>query len=470
MRKATALFLSLLLVLCLPLQAFAASDLTLRIIPGAELLEEGGPQLEALFGSLYYKMILEGSAASFSLQSDNGELISVNLRSGLEGFYFSSPIVGDRTLYISTHDAAELIRQYMENATAEPGAGQIIVSLLPAYMPVGGITALCGQESVLTELLSLLSECEPLLRCEKTVTEGSFAEDAHDPATKKTVTTVTAADIAALFGDEGFQKLLNDQLKLEQSTAAQLFGFLQQAFWETDFTVTTTVLSDGDKVCSTHHDITYSVAHETASGNTTIQSRISAISHIKGAVTTFTAAITSTNGEAEPVYSATYEARVDNSAGTVRITGEEEGTTTRNSLLGSFSSGADGLPDGWFAYAQEGYQFSARLDSTKENGVSSFLLSLTEMPSENGTPQEPPASGEALLSFSLQMEETEAPEALTALAAAVPEGCLQLLRLSEEQLQKELQLISGDAMRAMLLMMSRMPPELRDITITPPVQ
>ena len=116
MRKLTAVLLVIVLCLSLPLHALAATELTIRLRVGEALLEENYltiEELELLFNSLFCKVIMDGSTAAYSLHSEKGEMLNVYYRSGLDGFYFSSPLVGERTLYFSTHDAAERIKQEM---------------------------------------------------------------------------------------------------------------------------------------------------------------------------------------------------------------------------------------------------------------------------------------------------------------------------------------------------------------------
>lgn len=475
MRKVLAVLLSVILALSLPMSAFAATQITLRIIPGAELLEAGGEQLQTMFESLYYRILLEGSATAFSVHSDKGELISVNMRSGLDGFYCSTALVGDRTLYFSTHDVAETIVQDMQSvqageiSEAELFMGGTIVSMLPSFIAAGVFPALYEQPSVVTELIGLLPDSALLMGGNATVTEGDFIAEDHDPATTKTEYTRTAADLAALMDNEAFRKLWNDRMQLEEETAAQVFAGLKEAFSGSDFQVAATVYTNGDRQCAAHREITYSVVSESASGTYESKNHLIVDSASKGSLTTHTLTINNTTLErsagTEQSYSEVFRLVIDSAAGTFTLTGADAKNADRNVIQGQLTIDANGMPEGWFGVLEDGYQFTATLKTVAENQDAYTLLSLYETTEAADTLIEPAEDLVPMLSFAVQVAQTEAPEALTALAAATPESCLQLLRLPEAALAKELDLIEGEMMSALLLMMSRMPPELLTLTL-----
>lgn len=502
MRKLLAVLLVFILCLSLPLHALAATEVTLRLGMGEALLDENYPEiaeLDLLFDSLFCKVIVDGSTAAYSLHSEKGEMLSLCYRSGLDGFYFSSPLVGDRTLYFSTRDAAERIRQEMEAQSAqtpevyaaEPSASTTVISMLPTAIAAGLIPAIFQGDSIITEFAGLLSESGALIGGEKTVTEGSFTGEDHDPATQKTVHTFTAADLAALCKDQTFRKLWNDRLQLSESTADAIFLALEEEFAKSNMTVTRTAYTDGAKECAVFWEIAYTPEPESeqdifTNDSSDLKNLITIRTLHKENITTFTYAARSDltvirTDENDPRTYATENTLTvvtDHETGTISINGREiAGTVTQNGrqlfegkqtdILGELTIGADGAPDGWIGFLDDKVQISAVLDGTQTNGVTDLSLSLLFGENQTGAVQKPAEFLESLCTFAVQIAPTEAPEALTALAKAVPEDCMQLLRLSEQELEEELQQIQGNAMSALFRMISLMPPELLNMMMFP---
>ncbi|MBR4068183.1 MAG: hypothetical protein IKK08_06095 [Clostridia bacterium] len=489
MRKLTAVLLVIVLCLSLPLHAFAATELTLRLRVGEALLEENYltiEELELLFNSLFYKVIMDGSTAAYSLHSEKGEMLNLCYRSGLEGFYFSSPLVGERTLYFSTHDAAERIKQEMEAQPAqtpeayatEASASTTVISMLPTAIAAGLIPAIFQGDSIITEFAQLFSESGALIGGEKTVSEGSFTSEEHDPATQKTVHTFTAADLAALCKDPAFRKLWNDRLQLNESTAEEIFLALEDEFAKSDLIVTRTAYTDGEKECAVLWEIAYTPESEqdTSPFDTyDLKNKITLQTLQKENVTTFTYAARSDltvirTGENDPRTYATENTLTvvtDHEAGTISINGRRLDIGSQSDILGELTIGADGAPDGWIGLLKAKGQITAVLDGTQTNGTTDLTLSLLYSANETGAVQKPAEALKPLCTVALQIAPTKASEAMISLADAAPEECMQLLRFSEEELEAEMQLIQGEAMAALMRMMSLMPPELLSMMMNP---
>ncbi len=489
MRKLTAVLLVIVLCLSLPLHAFAATELTIRLRVGEALLEENYltiEELELLFNSLFCKVIMDGSTAAYSLHSEKGEMLNVCYRSGLEGFYFSSPLVGERTLYFSTHDAAERIKQEMEAQPAqtpeayatEASASTTVISMLPTAIAAGLIPAIFQGDSIITEFAQLFSESGALIGGEKTVTDGSFTSEEHDPATQKTVHTFTAADLAALCKDPAFRKLWNDRLQLNESTAEEIFLALEEEFAKSDLAVTRTAYTDGEKECAVLWEIVYTPESEqdTSPFDTyDLKNKITLQTLQKENVTTFTYAARSDltvirTGENDTRTYATENTLTvvtDHEAGTISINGRRLDIGSQSDILGELTIGADGAPDGWIGFLKAKGQITAVLDGNQTNDTTDLALSLLYGANETGTVQKPAEALKPLCTFALQIAPTEATEAMTALDGAAPEECMQLLRFSEEELEAEMQQIKGDAMSSLFKMMSLMPPELLTMMMTP---
>jgi len=395
--------------------------------------------------------------------------------------------VGERTLYFSTHDAAQSIKQEIEAGPDQITEANIdelsphrtivtlIISLLPTAVAAGLIPAIFQGDSIITEFAQLFSESGALIGGEKTVTEGSFTGEEHDPATQKTVHTFTAADLAALCKDPAFRKLWNDRLQLNESTAEEIFLSLEEEFAKSDLAVTRTAYTDGEKECAVLWEIAYTPESEFSSSAVELKNTITIQSLTKENVNTFSYATRSSitlmaQGESEPDTStneSTFTIETDNAAGTVAINGRQLQAGRQTDLLGELITGTDGAPDGWIGILFGNEQFTVVLDGNQTNDTTDLTFSLLLGENETGTPQKPAEALKPLCTFTLQIAPTEATEAMTALAGAAPEECLQLLRLSEEELEAEMQQIKGDAMSSIFKMMSLMPPELLNMIMIP---
>ena len=79
---------------------------------------------------------------------------------------------------------------------------------------------------------------------------------------------------------------------------------------------------------------------------------------------------------------------------------------------------------------------------------------------------EPTWSDDAMISFAVQVKEVETPDMLKKLATATPETSVQLLQMTEQELENELSAISGDAMGALFTGLGNLPSELLTLLMT----
>ena len=113
----------------------------------------------------------------------------------------------------------------------------------------------------------------------------------------------------------------------------------------------------------------------------------------------------------------------------------------------------------------EGQQITVTVEGKETNDVYDLVLGINAR--ENAAAiVEPTWSDDAMISFAVQVKEVETPDMLKELAAATPETSVQLLQMTEQELQNEISAISGDAMGALFTGLGNLPPELLTLLMT----
>lgn len=476
-RKILASILCLMLALAMPLSSLAASDVTVRIIPGDELTqlhEAIGPALNSLF----VHVIADDAAASIALESETGEVVSAAFRGDENGFFLTSPLVGTRTLYFTTED----VRNFLIETMKQQGASQEEIAQIESmFAQLSGQPAAMALESQDMEAMMsdpALMQLVTNLMDDVVTTEGTFTDAAHDPATTQTVITLTGEDLALVFDTELIKQMYGSIAQSSGMDADALIKMIKDMFSQLDVKYVITVLTNADELCAMQMDMTIAgnatVEAPNANGTTTTQNLsvdmtmdldVNVLTQAEDVVNVAVTCNMTNNGDAQGdmkdatiVVNIVADDNTDNVSftGSMTVNGNE---SEKMDFQGSFTEGENDSLNGWFAMLADGTQITFSIQAAEENDVVNVLVSM--MARENAAAiVEPTWSDKPLFSVAVQVKETETPANLTALAAATPETSVQLLKMSQEELEAEATAISNDAMTALFDGMANLPTEL----------
>lgn len=476
-RKILASVLCLMLALALPLGALAATDVTVRLIPGDELTQQE-PTVGAAFNSLFVHVVGADEGATVALESDKGEIVSAALAGNENGIYVSSPLLGDRTLYFTMED----LQNFMVETMKQQGAGEEeIAQIQQMFAQMSAQPAAVALESQDMEAMMndpALMQLITGLADKIVITEGEFTDAAHDPATTQTVVTLTGEDLALVFDMQMVKDMYADLAKTSGMDPEAMLKMIKDMMTQLDVKYVITVLTNEDDLCAMQMDMTIvgdatvevpgengATTTESFSIDMTMDLDVNALTKAEDVVNVNITCNMANKGDAEgDLEKASIVADIvaDDNADTVTFVGSMTVEGSENEKLdfqGAFAEGEDDSLNGWIAILADNSQMTFQIQAKEEADVTNVLVSL--LVRENATAiVEPTWSDKPLFSVAVQVKEVETPAALTALASATPETSLQLLKMTEAELESELEAISGDAISALMAGLSNLPAEL----------
>lgn len=482
MRRFLIVMLCVVLTLSAPMSALAAQESITRLIPGEMLLStipEEMLDIEALCNELCNKQYRSGNSFMYIVEAAKGELVSVAGRMTEDGFYISTPFIGERTLYFSWED---MLRKFQEASTAESpdsNAYEMAVSILPMFLMMalasGQMNGLITPE-MLNELRATLNHT--------LVSSDAFSgtwslhqypvnDPLRDPTDDYMWLQLTNEHFADYVGSEDFSKLLAENVPVLASYQDKLIGELKTALEKDDFALTATYYQDDEKLCGLSMDFATSNAIDgvdATKGDTSITSVRYKVLTEEDAITYRLDWNNSYLSSGLPGSSgAAFKLVLDptNSIATMDGTINTGGDTSSMFKFYTIDNG-DGTVDSWWSLLSNGMLQSMTMEYGTEGDTqtnrTAYYMSLDETKL-----RQPGPADQAMFTTVTESKPAEEPERLAALNAVTPENCIQLLQMTEEEANAELKTMRGEMARAMLLMMSRLPAELLklDISIDP---
>ncbi len=497
-RKILASVLCLMLALAMPLSSLAATDITLKIIPGADIaaMDEN---VNSILNNLFLHIVSDDNGALLAVESNTGEIVSGAFSGDENGFYVASPLLGDRTLYFTMEDLSAFMVEMMkqsgmseaEVAEFEAAMAQMTSGTMTSGMDMTALyvdddmslTAFNSPDSVNYEEIFaddpvMLQYIESIL-AKMVVTEGDFTDAAHNPATAKIELTMTGEDMAMLFDTKFIKDMYGSMAQSAGMDADEFIASMKSVYEQLDPTINVTYLTNGDELCAMDMDmvmkgdVTVEVAGENAQTITEtehIDMTMDMVANVltQGETDVMDMVMNMTVGEGDEAETLVFTLQLaeNDEADSFAFVGnmklDEENIMD---LQGVFTEGEDDAIKGWFALLFEGQQITVTVEGKETNDVYDLVLGINAR--ENAAAiVEPTWSDEAMISFAVQVKEVETPALLNKLAAATPETSVQLLQMTEAELQNEISAISGDAMSALFTGLGNLPTELLNLLMT----
>lgn len=497
-RKILASVLCLMLALAMPLSSLAATDVTLKIIPGADLaaMDEN---VSSIFNNLFLRVVSDDNGAMLALESNSGEIVSGAFTGDENGFYVASPLLGDRTLYFTMEDLSAFMVQMMKDSgmsDAELAEFEAAMSQMTTGGMNGGMNmaalysdddmdltsfndpASVNYEEIFADDPAMLQYIESML-AKMVVTEGDFTDAAHNPATTKTEMTMTSEDMALIFDSKMVKDMYGSMAQSAGMDADEFIATMKDVYSQLNPVINMTYLSNGDELCAMEMDmvmkgdVTVELPGENGQTTTetehidmTMDMTANVLTQGETDVMDMVMNMTAGDGDKPETLVFTMQVAENDEADSFAFVGnmklEEENIMD---LQGVFTEGEDDAIKGWFAILFEGQQVTVTVEGKETNDVYDMVLGIGVR--ENAAAiVEPTWSDDAMISFAVQVKEVETPDMLKKLAAATPETSVQLLQMTEQELQNEISAISGDAMGALFTGLGNLPPELLSLLMT----
>lgn len=484
-RKILASVLCLMLALAMPLSSFAATDVTARIIPGDDIAAADETIANVIGSMIFHVVADEEGAMKLALESENGEILSAAMTMDENGFFASSPLLGDRILYFDLDDIAAVMTQAMkQQGLSNEEIAQFQQAMGSMTMPTGFLTAQEMDEDAMEAMLlndpAMVKFIENIEK-KTVVTEGTFTDAAHNPATIKTEVTMDSNDIALLLDAEIYQQFYASFAQSAGMNADELSAKVKELLNQMDIQYDIVVYSaDEDDIAAAQMDMTLKgeltvevtdrngkTSTETANLDMVSKMTVNVLTNGDVDTCTIIADITNNGTGSDELKTMSLNAVVDTnkSADTFALSGVMKVNDDPLTFKGALAESENDTFKGWLAMHADSQQLTFTLEANELDNAQNVLVSI--LMRENATDiVEPTWSDKPLISVALQIKDVETPAELAALKAATPETSIQLLKMSEAQLNAEMEAISTDAMSALFAGLSNLPPELLSLMIS----
>jgi len=237
-RKWTTMILSLLLAVMLPLCAFADTQHTLAVIPGDALASEQA--VADLLDVLSIKLTKGLKSGALTLVLDDTDIVTAGIKADATGLYAHSDLISDDVLYITWDDAFALLTDVMKSSLAAQGADPAALSQLEQSMgeakatvvaaaangmqPSAGVTT---PEESIAMMEELFGDDPAMMAYAKNVSEkviveeGAFADSQRDVADQKYTLTLTAEDVLPVLDSAYMRTVMREALTVEAGDVSE---------------------------------------------------------------------------------------------------------------------------------------------------------------------------------------------------------------------------------------------------------
>ncbi|MBR2925860.1 MAG: hypothetical protein IKC28_12655 [Clostridia bacterium] len=485
-RKILASVLCLMLALAMPLTSLAATDIALKIVPGAELAATD-ESIKTIFDNLFLRLIVEDESGLLAIESDKGEILSAGIRADEQGFYVASALLGDRVLYFSAEEVSAFMIEMMRQSGADEATiAQMEQSLAqlsgqPAINAAAGspINGMMFDDDALENMTAeeLYANDPAMLQFVKNmeekmvVTEGEFTDAAYNTATTKTELVMTSEDMMLIFDSEMVKEMYGSMAQSTGMTAEELLATVKDVFSQLDMTYNIVAYTNGDDLCAMQLDMvmkgdvtmevtdtTGKTSTDTATFDMTMDLDMNVLT--TGDVENMNIVTTMVDNTQSQTVGFVANIAENDAADTVAFDGNlTEGEQTVMLFQGAFAEGEDDAINGWIGILADNQQVTFTLTGKETNDVYDALVSIYTR-GDSTAIVEPTWSDSAIISFAVRVQETQTPALLNALNNATPETSVQLLQMDQDALNNEINAISGDAMGALFTGLGNLPSDL----------
>ncbi len=265
-RKWMAMMVAMLMLVMVPFGAMAATQHTVKVIPGDSL---GAPQaVNDLLNTVALRFISGEESGAMTVLLNEKELVTLGLKADAEYLYGQTDLLGDDVYCITWEELIELYVQVMEVSLAEAGVtDEALLQELHATADEmkAALEAVVTSDAEAAAELIAAQNVFPVdeemnayiegLVAEMTVEEGAYTNADRDDANRKYRMTMDEEDLKPLMDSNYMRTLLKETLaaQMPEATDAEMEATLDEMivevkalFEEVDYEVIMEAYTQGD--------------------------------------------------------------------------------------------------------------------------------------------------------------------------------------------------------------------------------
>lgn len=240
-RKWMALLMALVMVVVLPLNALADKQHTFSVIPGEMLASE--PAIADLLEVLDLRLTEGDRSGALTVVLNEMPIVTLGLTADTTGLYAASEVLGENVLYVTWDDSFAMLTDLMTASMTEAGADAATLqgmenSLAEAknvlITTIG--TGISGTQQLpapttVEQSLEMVEEFFPddpgmvayvkNIYEDMSVEDGTFADENRDTADQKWRMTMDSADLVAICDTAYMRNMILEALAMENEGASE---------------------------------------------------------------------------------------------------------------------------------------------------------------------------------------------------------------------------------------------------------
>lgn len=487
LKKLLTTALCLLMVLALPFSAMAAKEYTLTVTPGDDLASVEA--VKDLLDVLSLRLLCGEQSSMLTIALSDTDAISLALRGDETGVFVQSAALGEKPLYFSKEDIISFMNNAIKSTSADGAAvsvslTQTMEQAFTVFGQVGDAAAAATPEEAAQKMADVFKDDPAMLAYVQgvmdgaTVTDGDFTAETHDPATQKKEYTITKDDLMKLADSTTVQKIMISSSKQDDSASAmtpeQAAEEYKKALDKMEFSIPMTLYTadEGKTLISMSVPMTLKGTAEqtkTEDGKTTTETKtIDVLMDMAYDRLTTDGVIGHNAG-----FTMTVDGK-DAMKGSFALTDDTKGQYNVDALLtpidddgkekdamgvkGALTT-SETASNGWLGMLLGGVQITFEYTGAKTADGKDKTIAIYER-GEATSIVELSASDRPMVTLNESVNENAPEEGLADVNAATVEGSMQLLQMSQEELETALGDIMTSAQSTLLTVMGLLPPSV----------
>lgn len=450
-RKWTMVLLSLLIALMLPMSAMAGTQHTLTIIPGDDMALD--PAITDLLNVFSITLTPGAKSGALTISLDDMDVGTIAMGADTTALYVHSPLISDDVLHVTWDDAVALMKNGIQVSMSGEGADQAAIDAMLEQVDVireEVTTALGGgmmlnrstQEETLAQAEEMFKDDPQMLEYihniidKQVIEDGTFADEKRDTADQKYSLMLTTEDFASIFKTNYMQQFMRESLAQENPdmSAAEMDEMLKAQLDELQ-----KLFEDSELEMSC-------VAYTLDAGRTMVGMEMS---------------MDMTVSENDDAQKAVVDVRYDRLTNAEGVSHKAHMNMTIDDaelmqVLFDFHRGVDEVSEGTLAFLVEGEELQAKYHAEnpaadmREREVAFYLRSGAEAIIE------PAASNRPIITFRV-VTAPAAANVLEAIEKADTSNSVDVMKLSEDEMQALMEDAASRLMQAAFSAMGKLP-------------
>ena len=484
-RKALTALLCLLLVLALPFASLAATEYTISAVPGDDLASVEA--VKDLLDVLSLRFLCGEQSGMLTIALSDTDALNLALRADAEGIYAQCAALNDKALFFDKDDLVTLLSTTLKQSGAEGEmASAMVQSIEQVFTQIGMEqgTVETGEVYDVEKQLAQVEEmfakdpamadfCNGILGKIK-ITDGEYADPAHDTATQLFETSITNEDLIKLADSTTVQKVMTaDKAMTAEEAKAQFTKMLEGVEYNVPVAVYTSETSGA--IVAFRIPMTAKGSLEvttTEDGKTTTETKEVNIEadmkydRLTGSPAVDHHLVVSIKSKDEAKALAETTLTADEAAGQYELTGalsvaDDGAMKEAMSMKGALTKSAE-KDVGWLGFLSGGTQMTIGYSCVNTGEDSDKSLDIYTR-SNAVSILEPSPSDRPLITLKVTVARDASEDALTAVNAATPENSDQLLQMTSAEQEAFFTELQTKGMQVLMSVLSLLPASVMSV-------